>query len=86
MTSPPASRSSSRIVAVSELAVVGRVQGADPGIEDLNGIHARVDLRGQIVSDDGRQRFTESVPGLGMPVHERLRPGEIRGMAAFDRV
>ena len=45
-----------------ELAVVARVQCADPRIEHLHGVHAGLDLRDQIVGDDVGQQRAEPVP------------------------
>ncbi len=55
-----------------ELAVVGGIQRADPRVEHLDGVDAGVDLRDQVVGDDGRQARTEPMPGVGVAVHQRL--------------
>ena len=38
-----------------ELAVVARVERADPRVEDLHGVDARLDLRHQVLGDDRRR-------------------------------
>jgi hypothetical protein len=69
-----------------ELAIIVRAQVADPRIEHLHGVDAGVDLRAEIVGDDVGQLLAEAMPGIGMPVHQRLRLGEVVRMSAFDRV
>ena len=69
-----------------ELAIVGGAQRADPRVEHLHGVDACLDLRDQVVANHRAQSFTQPMPGVGMAVHQRLRLGEIVGVAAFDRV
>src|SRR5262245_16196668 len=49
---------------INELAVVGGVQGAHPGIEYLNGVHAGFDLGDQILGRDVSNHVAEAVPCL----------------------
>src|SRR5207249_3274595 len=69
-----------------ELTIVARVQRADPGIEYLHRVDARLDLRDEIVADDVGQQLTEAMPGGRGAVHDRFRAGEGVRMPAFDRV
>ena len=69
-----------------ELAIVGRAQRADPGVEQLHRIDACVDLRAQIVADDCRELVAEDVPRVGMSVHQRLGAREVGRVAAFNRI
>ncbi len=69
-----------------ELAVVGARQLSDPGIENLHGLHARLDLRAHVVGDDGGEPVAEPVPRLRLRIHERLRRRVVRRRPAFDRI
>ncbi len=73
-------------VGQDELAIIVRVQRADPRVEHLHDVHARVDLREEIVGDDVRQKLAEAMPGFRRSVHQRLRMSERGGMSTFDRV
>ena len=46
-----------------ELAVVRLVERADPRVEELQRLGARLDLRPQVVGDDVREQAGQSVPG-----------------------
>ena len=66
-----------------EVAVfIGREQSA-PGIEQLHGVGARVDLREQQVRDDIGNGRQGAVRELGVAMHERARFAEILAAAAL---
>ena len=69
-----------------EFPIVARVQGADPRIEELDGIHAGFDLGDEVFGDHVGQKLAEAVPGRRIPIHQRLGPREVARMAAFDGV
>jgi hypothetical protein len=86
-TSTPAeAREQGAHVRQDVFAVVSRVEGADPGVEDLQGLRPRLGLGAQVVTRDLGEQRGQAVPGLGVGVHQRLREREVRRMAAFDRV
>ena len=68
------------------LAVVGLVERADPGVEELQRLGARLDLRAQVVGDDVGEQPGQPVPARGVAVHEGLGLGEVARAAALDRV
>src|ERR1019366_2277399 len=45
-----------------ELAVVARVQRADPRVEDLHRVDAGFNLRDEIVADDAGEEIAEAMP------------------------
>ena len=69
-----------------ELAIVGGAERADPRVEHLHRVHSRLDLRDEVIRHDRRQLLAEAMPGVGMPVHQRLGLGERVRVSAFDRV
>ena len=69
-----------------ELPVVGGTERTDPRVEHLDDIDTGFDLRHQILAHQLRQRAAETMPGVGVPEHQRLGLGERVGVPAFDRV
>ena len=67
-----------------ELAVVVHRQRTRPGVEELQGLRAGLDLRQQVVADHGGKRIAEFVPYLGLAVHEPLGQRVRAGCAALD--
>src|SRR5215831_18567138 len=66
-----------------ELAIILRVQHADPRVEYLYRIDAGLDLRGEILAGDIRQQIAETVPRGRVAVHQRFCVGEGIRVAAF---
>ena len=69
-----------------ELPIVAGTEGADPGVEELHGLNPRLDLSGQVIGDDRRQLFTESMPGGRLTVHQRFRARVPGRRTSLDRV
>ena len=69
-----------------ELAVVARVEGANPRVEHLHGVDAGVDLGDQEIRDDIGEQIAEAMPGRRRAVHQRLRARERARVAALDCV
>ena len=69
-----------------ELAIVARIESADPRVEHLHGIDARIDLRGEVLADDVGQQIAERMPRFRIAVHQRLGVRERCRMAALDRI
>ena len=69
-----------------ELAVVRRAERPDPGVEHLDGLRACLHLGHQVVGDGRRQRLAEAVPGVGLPVHQRLGSRVVARRSTLDGV
>ena len=59
---------------------------ADPRVEDLDRLGAGLDLRDDEPADDLGEPVAQPVPGLRVPVHQRLGTGEVARRPAFDGV
>jgi hypothetical protein len=55
-----------------QLAVVGLVEGAHPGVEDLQGLGPGLDLGPQVVGHHLGEQRGQAVPGPGSPYMRRL--------------
>jgi hypothetical protein len=64
-------------IGLNELAIVGRRELPHPGVEDLDGLRARLDLREQKAPHDLGELGHELPPELGLSVHERLGLAEL---------
>ncbi len=69
-----------------ELLVVVAGEGADPGVEELNRIRARLDGRAQIGLRGHGELLAQRVPDLGRAVHAALRDRELTRRPALDEV
>ncbi len=69
-----------------ELGVVGRGEGADPRVKQLDGIRARVRLSDCVRREGRRQLVEKAVPDRGLAVHQRLGHREVAGRLALDEV
>ena len=69
-----------------EFAVVRAAQRAGPGIEHLERLHSRVNLRPQVVGDHLGEPIAEAVPRRGLAEHERLGARVAGRGPAFDGV
>ena len=69
-----------------ELAIVGRVQGADPRVEHLHGVDAGFDLRDEVLADHIGDRVAEAMPRGRPAVHQCFGVRERVRMPAFDRI
>ena len=66
--------------------IVVRREAADPGVENLDGLRARVDLAPQIRREAAGEEREERVPGPLVGAHERLGAGEGTGGSPLDQV
>ena len=69
-----------------DLLVVRRRHDAAPGVEELHGVHARLDLHGQVVADLVGQLVQQGAEQIGPAVEHGLQVLEIPGTAALDQV
>src|SRR5205085_3728472 len=68
------------------LAVVVLAQSADPGVEDLDGLRAGLDLRVEVAREGARDGRHHGVPGARVRVHQTLRVDVVLRAAALADV
>ena len=66
--------------------VIQRAQAADPGVEHLDGLGARLDLCPQIADGRVHEDVQEARPCLGLPVHQPLGLDEVAGRPTLHEV
>ena len=69
-----------------ELDVVRERERSDPGVEELDDVGARLDLRAQVADRHLRQLLHQRMPHLWRAVHEALRLHEVTRRLPFDEV
>src|SRR5688500_13703036 len=66
--------------------VVRGAERTDPRVEELDYVHAGVDLGIEVAGHDRRELLHQRVPGLWLAVHERLGDRIVPRRAALDEV
>src|SRR6266508_2968579 len=69
-----------------ELAVVVRGESTDPGVEELDDVRARVDLRREVGDERLRKLVHEAVPDFGTSIHAGLGLRELARRLPLDQV
>ena len=69
-----------------ELAIISGIEHADPRVEQLHRVNARLDLRVQVISNDRSQPLAEAMPRIRVAVHQRFGAREVVRVAALDRI
>ena len=66
--------------------VVLGTQAADPGIKNLHGLNARLDLRIDVLGHFAAQPFHQRAPGAFVAIHQGFGVAESLGSSALDHV